>query len=314
MRFEPLKERCKGRWQSILPAVGIASKFLRNTHGPCPMCGGKDRFRFDDKGGYGTWFCGQCDPQSGDGIEIVKKFLGLDFKAAAARIEPLIGTAVVIEKVGGLTDKRAAELSSRLWRRAKPITAIDPAGIYLSERCGLMSFPECLRYVPDERYTEDKGKRPTYHHCMVARMIAHDDSKAKLHRTYLTHDGLKAPLARPRVMMPGETPVGSAVRLMPCDDIVGIAEGIETALSASRLHDGIPVWAALTAHLLENWIPPASVQHVMIFGDNDASNTGQAAAFGLAKRLTAKGVVADVCLPPFQGHDWNDEWVKKGRP
>jgi putative DNA primase/helicase len=57
---EPLKDRAKGRWRNILPSLGIPSKALTNRHGPYPMCGGKDRFRFDDKGGRGTWFCSQC--------------------------------------------------------------------------------------------------------------------------------------------------------------------------------------------------------------------------------------------------------------
>jgi hypothetical protein len=27
------------RWLDILPALGVPSRFLRNKHGPCPMCG-----------------------------------------------------------------------------------------------------------------------------------------------------------------------------------------------------------------------------------------------------------------------------------
>ena len=48
------------RWLAILPALGVPSHFLRNKHGPCPVCGGKDRFRFDDKDGKGTFFCNGC--------------------------------------------------------------------------------------------------------------------------------------------------------------------------------------------------------------------------------------------------------------
>lgn len=68
----------------------------------------------------------------------------------------------------------------------------------------------------------------------------------------------------------------------------------------------MPVWAALTAGLLQEWMPPASVTTVFIFGDNDESSTGQAAAFTLAQRLKAKGVSAFVELPPRSGQDWND--------
>ncbi len=71
MQREPLKDRALGRWRGILPALGVPAKALSNRHGPCPMCGGKDRFRFDDKGGRGTWICSQCG--AGDGIELVKR-------------------------------------------------------------------------------------------------------------------------------------------------------------------------------------------------------------------------------------------------
>ena len=54
MRHEPLKDRARGRWPGILTALGVPAKALRNRHGPCPVCGGKDRFRFDDKGGAGN--------------------------------------------------------------------------------------------------------------------------------------------------------------------------------------------------------------------------------------------------------------------
>ena len=41
--------RCQGRWRTILSEVGIPASALTGKNGPCPICGGKDRFRFDDK-------------------------------------------------------------------------------------------------------------------------------------------------------------------------------------------------------------------------------------------------------------------------
>ena len=52
-----LKESAQGRWYGILTQLGIDSAFLKNTHGPCPACGGQDRFRYDDKDGHGTYYC-----------------------------------------------------------------------------------------------------------------------------------------------------------------------------------------------------------------------------------------------------------------
>jgi putative DNA primase/helicase len=53
-------ERARGRWREILPIFGIETRYLHNRHGPCPLCGGKDRFRFDDRDGSGSYYCNQC--------------------------------------------------------------------------------------------------------------------------------------------------------------------------------------------------------------------------------------------------------------
>jgi phage/plasmid primase-like uncharacterized protein len=42
------KERAHGRWREILPALGIDGRFLTGKNCPCPMCGGRDRFRLID--------------------------------------------------------------------------------------------------------------------------------------------------------------------------------------------------------------------------------------------------------------------------
>ena len=82
-------ERAKGRWQEILPLLGIAMRFLRNKHGPCPLCGGKDRFRFDDRDGSGSYYCNQCGP--GPGIMLIRKLKGWDHATACAEIDKIIG-------------------------------------------------------------------------------------------------------------------------------------------------------------------------------------------------------------------------------
>src|SRR5215207_6479393 len=82
----PLKERARGRWKEILPQVlGVSVRVLDGKHGPCPHCGGKDRWRFDNKNGEGTSICSQCG--ACDGVGLVMKVRGLDFASAAIEIE-----------------------------------------------------------------------------------------------------------------------------------------------------------------------------------------------------------------------------------
>lgn len=308
MLREPIWERARGRWPAILVGIGVPAKSLRNRHGPCPMCSGKDRFRFDDKGGDGTWICNQCG--AGRGVKLVELFLKTDFKGAAQAIEQHLDAAPVMATPGGqrTDDGKTREAMTALWQRAKPITLADAAGRYLNRRLGQTEFPAVLRQVADERYVEN-GRRATWHPAMIARVDPSDEARAAgeraaLHRTYLAPDGYKADVSSPRKMM-GAMPTGAAVRLMQHGDALGIAEGIETAFAASRLF-GIPVWASLTADLLQAWEPPTTVQTVMIFGDNDASLTGQAVAYTLGRRLRARGLSVMVEIPAGTGQDWND--------
>ena len=77
------------RWQYILPHIGIEPRYLRNTHQPCPICGGKDRFRFDDKDGMGTYFCNQCG--AGNGFTLMMKHLHCSFREAAQIAADILG-------------------------------------------------------------------------------------------------------------------------------------------------------------------------------------------------------------------------------
>ena len=217
MLREPLKDRAAGRWPGILAALGVPSPALRNRHGPCPIpgCGGRDRFRFDDKGGRGTWICSKCG--AGDGIELVKRMQGVDFKEAARLIEQHIGAAPVVRNVQR-SDAKTREEIAALWQRSKPITLDDPAGKYLHARLGLTDFPDVLRYAADERYC-DYGSRPTWHPMMVARVDPSDAAAAEgerpvVHRTYLDKFGGKADVPSPRKVL-GSMPTGAAIRLAP---------------------------------------------------------------------------------------------------
>ncbi len=304
--YAPLSQRAVGRWPGILAAIGVPSKALRNVHGPCPLpgCpdhGGKDRFRFDDKNGHGTWICSQCG--YGRGADMAMRFLGVDFKDAAKIIEQHLPNApVVLPDRPQPNDLAVRQEMIDLWeKRCRPITSDDAAGRYLIKRLGNIQLPQpsCLRLAPDEKYFRD-GARPLWFPAMVALVEPSDEAKAAgekaaLHRTFLDrHGAAKADVAPPRKMMPGRIPAGAAVRLfLNHGKILGIAEGIETALAASVLYN-TPTWSALNSALLEKWTPPASVETVLIFADNDRNGAGQQAAARLEQRLRASGFSAFV--------------------
>jgi putative DNA primase/helicase len=92
-------ERARGRWQEILPQLGVDARFLCNKHGPCPICGGKDRFRFDDRDGSGSYYCNQCGP--GPGLVLLRKLHGWDHRTACNEVDKIVDTTAPAPVVRG---------------------------------------------------------------------------------------------------------------------------------------------------------------------------------------------------------------------
>jgi len=296
----PLKDRARGRWSRILPALGIGQPFLTGKHGPCPLCGGKDRWRWDNLEGRGTWICSKCG--AGDGISLVMQKNGWEFREAAKQIETIIGSTPVDEPKREHSADEKRDAMNKLWRTSKVVIASDPVGRFLFHRVGLTLFPSCLRTAFGVRYQSD---RPAFHPAMIAMVTGPDGTPSTLHRTYLTAEGRKAPVTEPRRLMAGTVARGAAIRLASAGNTLGIAEGIETALSASALF-GVPCWAAVNAGMLAAWLPPSGARRIIIFGDNDPSYAGQAAAYALARRLGSHERMVEVQVPAVVGADWND--------
>lgn len=287
-----------GRWPGILPALGIESRYLVNRHGPCPVCEGKDRFRFDDKEGRGTWYCNQCG--HGDGFELLKLVNGWSFQDAAKQVDKIIGTVAAQPVIKDRTEQSKLEALRTVWTASREVKPGDPVWRYLTGRLGVESIPAAIRFHPGVRHSEG-GTYPA----MLAKMVYPDGSGASIHRTYLTADGHKAPVETVKKFMSGKPLNRAAVRLSAIQEYIGIAEGIETALAAS-VRFQTPVWAATNAVLLESWVPPVGVKQVLIAGDNDSSYTGQSAAFNLARRLIRDGYAVEIVIPEEVDTDWAD--------
>jgi putative DNA primase/helicase len=88
----------RGRWVEILTATGgIPISYLDNKGKPCPLCKeGRDRFRFDDLEGNGTWYCSKCGGKNhaggaGNGIDMLMRSRNWSFKEAATAVEQHLG-------------------------------------------------------------------------------------------------------------------------------------------------------------------------------------------------------------------------------
>lgn len=316
MFHERTATAAKGKWKGILLELGVPSGSLTGRHSPCPLCGSKDNFRWDNQEGRGTYIC-TCG--AGDGMKLATEFTGQGFTEVAPRIDAMLGN--IKPETGPqrqpITDDDRKRIMRATWAETVAVKPGDLVHRYLESRqIAERIYPPALRFAPSLR-DGDGGVRP----CMVAMVGVHGERNAKgtqiyqtMHRTFLRPDGLaKAEMESPRKTMPGEMPPGCCVMLSAwTGGPIGIAEGIETAMSASAIF-GIPVWAAINATMLAKWSPPQGAEEVTVFGDNDGRFAGQAAAYTLAHRIsTAKAtrdIPVNVMIPKTKGTDWADEWM-----
>lgn len=290
------KDAMRGKWESALSAYGLSDKQLSGKHCECPICGGSDRFRFDNKDEIGTWFCNQCG--AGEGFKLLMMMTGRGFHDVASDLDKRIGNF-------DTTEARAKPESSNLIGViAKGITAIsdiDPVTRYLRSR-GINKIPrEFLRYNAAAFHWGEQRNYPA----MIAALRDVDGRAKGYHVTYLTDRGAKAGIDKSRMYTPGKT--GECViRLSAIAEHIGLAEGIETALSVTQLY-GVPCWATGDAGRMERFIPPAGVDRVTVFCDMDENHTGEAAAESLAKRLIIRnGIRCEVRRDCARGTDYSD--------
>lgn len=297
----------RGKWRSILVELGVPDHHLVNRHGPCPICQGKDRFRWDNKNGEGTYFCSGCG--AGNGMTLAMEWTGLNFRDCADRIDQICSYTPA-DKSPTVTDAdRAQKTRQRLLAISKGLQEVgdlDPVARYLRSR-GIKRIPKkYLRYHPKMPYYDDDGCFQGHYPAMVAAFRRPDGKVETFHITYLTTEGHKADVRSARkVVGVLKGLAGCAIRLSETVEHIGIAEGIETALSVTELY-GVPCWASYSANSLEAFQPPEGVTSVTIYPDADANFTGQAAAAACAKRLAFAGYNVNMPEFPEVGSDYND--------
>ena len=98
--MKKVTEHAQGQWPRILGALaGLSPDQLTDKHQACPLCGGKDRYRFDDKDGNGSWFCNKCGGKhqsggAGNGMELLMRRKGWDYQTAATEVERFLGVSI----------------------------------------------------------------------------------------------------------------------------------------------------------------------------------------------------------------------------
>ena len=215
-----IRLRARGRWRVILEQHGINVPTNPTHHGPCPICGGKDRFRFDDRNGMGSWYCNQCEPHAGDGLALVYKVRRCSVGEAVRMVEQVLAADHPGQNRIGLPSSSKPDAAMNLWRASQP----DSGRIseYIRHRGLSCAVSTSLRFHTLKYWdaTTDQLDKNAYP-VMIAEITDRNGNGLGIHITYL--DPLwqgKAKVPTPKKMYKYQgvdTIKGAAIRLQPAD-------------------------------------------------------------------------------------------------
>lgn len=316
-------------------------RFGHEWVGPCPACGGVDRFAINPA--KGLFNCRGA--VGGDAIKMIEHIEGLGFLQAVREItgegppgsnrrrgkrtDPELRARIQRQqehaaaererrrKEHEANERENQKRAGQIWYAAKPIDG-TPAEAYLLNR-GIPrppeGWPDVFRFNPSVNYPQH-GKHPA----LICRVDNPRGVPNAIWRIYITNEGRKADLVKTkRGLGPA---AGCAVRIGGIGPHLGIAEGVESALGAWFLTGRkFPVWAALSTSGLVGFNVPERVERLTIFPDGDrgirkrgdqfepSEPPGRAAARKLQERLHSQSIPCVIAAEPAAGLDYCDLWV-----
>lgn len=298
-----------GNWREILCLLGVNIP-TNKKHGPCPICGGKDRFRFDDKDKRGTWICNQCG--AGDGLNLVCKTKSISAKEAAKEISSLMNwlpealppaqRQMMLQKNEKLKMEVKSATSTNHKNaalRAKKIIAnsTQDTPLYLINK-GLAS---CICAVNTNSITIGGIEFPSG----SALVPLQNSSGEIINLQAIRSDGLK------RYLFGGQKQ--HAYHLIKGEELIAIVEGFATGLSVHQATQAT-VYCAMDAG---NLLPVAKIVRqqypdaiILLCADNDAKTNGNP---GKTKAKQAATEINGLIAIPIISGDWNDYYQIYGQ-
>lgn len=333
-------DRARSRFDLIAADVALQRKG-RELAGLCPFHTEKSPsfYVVPDKALIHCFGCGW----HGDAISYVMHARHLDFVDAVHEINGTAPRQARDAAPEARQHREASETDRQrvdsILQECTPVTADTAAYIYLWTR-GLVSKYEApsrealasLRAHPGLTYTEDADgpgpDAPGWHRwaghdgcwyrsatfpALVAPITASDGSISGLQRIWckssIEYSGGRGPKDSRAAVSTRKKTLGvigdGAVRLMPVRHVLGLAEGVETAIGAAILHRGVPVWATCGAARLGNVAIPESVDSVWIFGDN--GEAGERLAEKAAAAYERARYAVRVLFPNPRFDDFNSQ-------
>lgn len=248
--------------------------------------------------------CFGC-PAGGDAIDWMRETEGLGFIDAvkaldADRIITKSEPIAQAERAASEIEKRNATRAAQMWAQSVPApgTLVET---YLRYRGISGRVSDELRFMPRCWHKPSEQWFPV----MLAR-LSDNLGFASVQRTYLAPDGRgKAPVAKIDQKRGLGGMRGGAVRLRTVGDVLAIAEGVETALSAAQLYQ-FATWATCGTGRFTVIDVPESVRFIIIFAD--AGEPGWKAAVTASDHYEHLGYGVEIIRPDadFADHDAKD--------
>ncbi len=317
---------------SVAAFLNLKLKGRGEMVGPCPQCGGTDRFAVNTK--KGVFNCRGCQ-KGGDAIALVQHVLGCDFIAACEAItgkrSPRGGGKQISdadraerdlkiaqerakrEHRDAMDRKKRHESAAEIWAASQrlcgaPLDYLRSRGLNPKIACGQIRAHAGLKHPDGAAFP-----------ALVGRVAALDGSGCGVWRIFVAPDGSgKAPVENAKLGL-GNT-AGGAVRIGGVASEIGIAEGIETALACRQMIFAdtgrlVPVWAALSTSGMRAIELPPEITSIRIYADADSEkmlkgmgkpSPGLEAAKDLSERLKTEGRNIVISIPS-PGNDWLDD-------
>ena len=286
-----VRNKANGYWPSIMQRLNIPTN---KSEGPCPVCGGNTRYRFDNKDNRGTYFCSHCG--AGTGLDLVMKVNQCDARKAAELVAESMALPMpepkparekpqtdITGKVALLSAKASiglsAYLSSKGLQYPFPLLSDGSLLVTLVNSNGDVTGAQVIKPDGDKRLVAGTVKKSSY--CVVNSVEI------------------------PRVVV--------------------IAEGLATTISVSQMRPDVLAISAIDAGNL----PPVAEAmrrkfpgaQIIIAGDNDWHHPGELDEKGKPKVNTGKisaekaalSVAGWVSLPMTDYKtDWDDYRQQNG--
>jgi len=336
-----VRDAARGSWLSVLddlaPEINQAIEKPGQRHIACPVHGGKDGFRlFRDANLSGGGCCNTCGPKP-DGFSLLMWLRGWTFPEALSAVAEALGLstgslpskrilqrkALFVQSKPSVNDDKIKSLLRTVWQESKSIHHPDaePVRLYLQSRGldGWLPDWPTLKYHPNMQYRNEDNQVVGYFPAIIA-LVQKGNQAITIHRTFLTHDGCKAPVDSPKKLMPvpsDRSIVGSGIQLGRPGRILSVTEGIETALAVIEA-TGMVAWPLISSTLMSQFVIPQGVEKLVIWGDLDRSLAGTFAAQKLAERAKSQGVEVEVREPEgplpidVKSIDWLDVLNERG--